>query len=95
MDILAVASVQAGAAGFNYNKGCAQSFNSGVGLQDITLDNPADEFECGIYAVPVGAAASCTVTHLSDTVKRVSTFTFVAGVPTLSDAVPFTFLLIR
>jgi len=96
MDILAVASVQAGAAGFNYNKGCAQAFNSGVGLQDITLDNPADEFECGIYAVPVGAAAAtCTVTHLSDTVKRVSTFTVVAGVPTLSDAVPFTFLLIR
>ena len=96
MDILAVASVQAGAAGFNYNKGCAQAFNSGVGLQDITLDNPADAAECGIYACVVGAAAgTCTVQHISDTVKRVSTFIAVAGVPTLSNAVPFTFLLIR
>jgi hypothetical protein len=96
MDILAVASVAAGGAAFTYNKGCASVANSGVGLNDITLDNPADFAACTIFGASLnGAASSVTLTHISDTVKRVSTFLEIAGVMTPSNLVPFTFLLIR
>lgn len=98
MDILAVASVAAGGASALYNKGCASFANSGVGLNDITLNNPADSAECIIQGNALGAAAaSITLQHISDTVKRVSTFIDdpVSGIPVPSNLVPFTFSVTR
>jgi hypothetical protein len=96
MDIMAIASVTAGGAAFLYNKGCASVVNSGVGLIDITLNNPADAAECIIEGSSLGAVGTAvTLTHVSDTVKRVSTTLEAAGVATLSNAVPFTFSLTR
>lgn len=93
MDILAVASVQAGGAAFDYNKGCASVSNFGVGQNDVVLDNPADEEECIITGSVLSKNNDqMTLEHISDTVKRVNTFDS-AGAP--SDAVAFTFLLIR
>jgi hypothetical protein len=97
MDLMAIAGVAAGGASFSGpNKGFASVGNSGVGLNDLVLDNALDLTDCVIQATPrLATAATCTTTQISDTVKRVQTFIVIAGVPTLSDLVPFDVLIVR
>ena len=72
---------------------CAITTHSGVGLYEITLDDPCDETECVALATPKGTVADtqCFVTHVSDSVKRVSTL--AAGV--VDDTVDFSVLFYR
>ncbi len=98
MDIMAIASAPAGGATMTLNKGFASVANGGVGLNDFTLDNPLDILGCVMIATPrLATSGTCTTTHVSDTVKRVSTWldNAVSGVPALSDLIPFDVIIVR
>lgn len=86
----AMASVAAGGAAFlagSKAPGFTSVANGGAGLNNLTLDQAADETQCLILATPrsVTADDSCQTTHTSDTVKQVRTY--AAGV--LADTVAF------
>jgi hypothetical protein len=67
--------------------GCAITTHSGVGLYEVTLDQPLNVAECAETLTLRGGVADQDghVEHVSDTVKRIRTD--VAGAP--SDAVAF------
>jgi hypothetical protein len=89
----AFGSVAAAGASYVANAGFSALSNAGVGLNNLVLDQEADETQCIITATPrtSTADATCQVVHLSDAVKQVRTY--VAGV--LSDAVPFDVIVLR
>jgi hypothetical protein len=70
---------------------CAILTHSGVGLYEVTLDEPCDETECVAIATPKGAVADCGVfvTHTSDTVKTITTLAAGAVDDTVDFSVAF------
>jgi len=72
---------------------CAILTHSGKGLYEVTLDEPCDEQECVALVTPKGVVAdtACFVTHVSDTVKRITTL--AAGV--VADTVDFSAAFFR
>ena len=91
--IVAVAAVTPALPATTKGARCAILTHSGVGLYEVTLDEPCDETECVVQVTPKGVVANtqCFVTHVSDTVKRITTL--AAGV--VADTVDFSAAFFR
>jgi len=70
---------------------CAILTHSGVGLYEVTLDEPCDETECVALATPKGVVANtqCFVEHVSATVKRIHTLAAGAADDTVDFSASF------
>lgn len=94
--IQALATVNAGGAAFaalSAHPGFSNVANAGAGLNNLTLEQAADQSQSYMFATPRSAVAdtSCQTQHVSDTVKQVRTY--AAGV--LADTVAFDVALLR
>lgn len=91
MEPIAMIAVPAGGATFK-GAGCALTSHSGVGLYEVTLDQPLAAAECVAETCCFGAVADQTahIEHVSDTVKRVHT-----NLAAPSDAVAFSAVFFR
>ncbi len=94
--IQAMCSVVAGGAAFLANSkapGFTGVSNAGAGLNNLVLDQEADQTQSLILATPRSTTADCATqtNHVSDSVKQVRTY--VGGV--LSDLAAFDCIVFR